>query len=138
MGEKQFEKSDFHPRMESSPRTSALPPLLVFPDLLVFFSPVLNSYRILVPAPCWAVSILHAEQRHPEHGLWPPLGMRMCSVRSDSLQPYDCWLPGSCPWDSPGKNTGVGCHFLLQGIVPTRNQTRVSSISCISRQIPYH
>ena len=20
-----------------------------------------------------------------------------------------------CPWDSPGKNTGVGCHFLLQG-----------------------
>ena len=22
--------------------------------------------------------------------------------------------PGSCPWDSPGKNTGVGCHFLLQ------------------------
>ena len=24
-----------------------------------------------------------------------------------------------CPWDSPGKNTGVGCHFLLQGIFPT-------------------
>ena len=23
------------------------------------------------------------------------------------------------PWDSPGKNTGVGCHFLLQGIFPT-------------------
>ena len=21
-----------------------------------------------------------------------------------------------CPWDSPGKNTGVGCHFLLQGV----------------------
>ena len=21
---------------------------------------------------------------------------------------------GPCPWDSPGKNTGVGCHFLLQ------------------------
>ena len=21
-----------------------------------------------------------------------------------------------CPWDSPGKNTGVGCHFLLQGM----------------------
>ena len=20
----------------------------------------------------------------------------------------------TCPWDSPGKNTGVGCHFLLQ------------------------
>ena len=30
--------------------------------------------------------------------------------------PVDCSLPGSCPWDSPGKNTGGGCHFLLQGI----------------------
>ena len=25
-----------------------------------------------------------------------------------------------CPWDSPGKNTGVGCHVLLQGIFPTQ------------------
>ena len=25
-----------------------------------------------------------------------------------------------CPWDSPGKNTGVGCHPLLQGIFPTQ------------------
>ena len=25
-----------------------------------------------------------------------------------------------CPWDVPGKNTGVGCHFLLQGILPTQ------------------
>ena len=25
-----------------------------------------------------------------------------------------------CPWDSPGKNTGGGCHFLLQGIFPTQ------------------
>ena len=24
------------------------------------------------------------------------------------------------PWDSPGKNTGVGYHFLLQGIFPTQ------------------
>ena len=24
-----------------------------------------------------------------------------------------------CPWDLPGKNTGVGCHFLLQGTFPT-------------------
>ena len=34
---------------------------------------------------------------------------------SDSLQPHR-WQPTRllCPWDSPGKNTGVGCHFLLQ------------------------
>ena len=25
-----------------------------------------------------------------------------------------------CPWNSPGKNTGVGCHALLQGIFPTQ------------------
>ena len=25
-------------------------------------------------------------------------------------------LQTHCPWNSPGKNTGVGCHFLLQGI----------------------
>ena len=25
-----------------------------------------------------------------------------------------------CPWDSPGKKTGVGCHALLQGILPTQ------------------
>ena len=29
-------------------------------------------------------------------------------------------LPGSCPWDSPGKNTEVGCHALLQGIFLTQ------------------
>ena len=25
-----------------------------------------------------------------------------------------------CSWDSPDKNTGVDCHFLLQGIFPTQ------------------
>ena len=37
------------------------------------------------------------------------------SVMSDSVRPHrqqPTRLP--CPWDSPGKNTGVGCHFLLQ------------------------
>ena len=28
--------------------------------------------------------------------------------------PIDGSPPGSRPWDSPGKKTGVGCHFLLQ------------------------
>ena len=28
--------------------------------------------------------------------------------------PRDGSSPGSCPWDSPGNNTGVGCHSLLQ------------------------
>ena len=29
-----------------------------------------------------------------------------------------------CPWDSPGKNTGVGCHALLQGIFLTQGSNR--------------
>ena len=33
----------------------------------------------------------------------------------------DCTLPGSSVHgDSPGQNTGVGCHALLQGIFPTQ------------------
>ena len=33
----------------------------------------------------------------------------------------DSSLPGySCSWDFPGKNTEVGCHFLLQGIFSTQ------------------
>ena len=40
---------------------------------------------------------------------------------SDSLQPPWTVVPRLfCPWDSPGKNTGVGCHALLQEIIPTR------------------
>ena len=39
----------------------------------------------------------------------------VASVVCNSVQPHR-WpltrLP--CPWDSPGKNSGVGCHFLLQ------------------------
>ena len=35
--------------------------------------------------------------------------------------PMDCSLPGSSVHgDSPGKNTGVGCHALVQGIFPTQ------------------
>ena len=39
------------------------------------------------------------------------------SVISNSLWPHNCSLPGSSVHgDSPGKNAGVGCHALLQGI----------------------
>ena len=43
------------------------------------------------------------------------------SVVSDSLQPHGLYPARFfCPWDFPGKNTGVGCHFLLQRIFPTQ------------------
>ena len=37
-----------------------------------------------------------------------------------------------CPWDFPGKNTGVECHFLLQGIFPTQGSNQVFCGSCIA------
>ena len=40
-----------------------------------------------------------------------------CSVRTRGLWPVSLL----CPWDFPGrKNTGVGCHFLLLGILSTQ------------------
>ena len=40
-----------------------------------------------------------------------------------------------CPWDFPGKNTGVGWHFLLQGIFLTQ-ESNLCLLHC--RQILYH
>ena len=45
----------------------------------------------------------------------------ICSVVSNSLWPHGLQPTRLlCPWSSPGKNTGVGCHFLFQGIFPTQ------------------
>ena len=42
-----------------------------------------------------------------------------------------------CPWNFPSKNTGVGCHFLLQGSFWPTDRTWASCVSCICRQILY-
>ena len=42
-----------------------------------------------------------------------------------------------CPWDSPGKNTGVGCHAFLQGIFSTQESNLCSHVSGIGRWIFY-
>ena len=58
------------------------------------------------------------------------------SVLSHSLWPHGLYPSRLlCPWDSPGKNTGVGCHSLLQGIFPTQGPNP-SLLHC--RQILYH
>ena len=36
----------------------------------------------------------------------------------------DCSPRTLCPWNFPGKNTGVGCHFLLQGIFLTQGSNQ--------------
>ena len=58
---------------------------------------------------------------------------------SDSLQPHGLWPTRLlCPWDSPGKSTGVGCHFLLWGIFPAQrsNPRLLRLLHC--RRILYH
>ena len=51
-------------------------------------------------------------------------------------KPMDSSLPSSSVHgDSPGKNTGVGCHALLQGIFPTQG-SKPGLLHC--RQILYH
>ena len=51
------------------------------------------------------------------------------SVVSDSVRPHR-WQPTRLPspWDSPGKNTGMGCHFLLQRMT-VKSQSEVAQ-SC--------
>ena len=47
------------------------------------------------------------------------LKVSVCSVMPSSLRHPRLWPARLLrPWDAPGKNTGVGCHFLLQGNLP--------------------
>ena len=52
-----------------------------------------------------------------------------CSVVSDSFRPHGLQPTRLlCPWDFPGKSTGVCWHFLLQGSSQPRDRTWVSCI----------
>ena len=66
-----------------------------------------------------------------EHDEW-----RVCaySLQPHGLQPTRLL----CPWDSPGKNTGMGGHFLLQGNFPTPGLN--PRLPCLLRwrQVLYH
>ena len=56
--------------------------------------------------------------------LWPTL-----------CDPMDCSLPGfSVHGNSPGKNTGVGCHSLLWGIFPTQG-LQVDSLPWVCKEL---
>ena len=58
------------------------------------------------------------------------------SVVSDSMRPHRLKPTRLlCPWDFPGKSTGVGCHFLLQRIFPTQG-SNLGLLHC--RQMLYH
>ena len=70
------------------------------------------------------VEIIEAEEKRKRLGknkTEPQGRVCVCSVMSDSLGPHGLQVTRLfCPWDFPGKNTRVGCHFLLQRIFPTQ------------------
>ena len=66
-----------------------------------------------------------------EGSLWGPVGFLVSVSVSVSewkslshvrlfATPWKVAHQALCPWDSPGKNTGVDCHFPVQGIFPTQ------------------
>ena len=57
--------------------------------------------------------------------------LQLCPTLCD---PIDCSPPGSHPWDSPGKHTGVGCHFLLQ-CMKVKSESEVAQ-SCLTLRNP--
>ena len=58
------------------------------------------------------------------------------SVVSDSVRPHRLRQPTRLPrpWDSPGKNTGVDCHFLLQ-CMEVKSESEVTQ-SCLTLRDP--
>ena len=67
--------------------------------------------------------------------------MRACaySVMSNSLWPHGLQPPKPlCPWNSLGKNTGVGYLSFSRESSWPRDWTHVSCVSCIGKRILYH
>ena len=61
---------------------------------------------------------------------------QLCPTLCD---PMDCMQPTRFlrPWGFPGKNTGVGCHFLLQGIFLTQGSNQHLLCLLYHKQILY-
>ena len=81
----------------------------------------------------------------PKNFLCPVLAPAAKSHQScpTLCDPIDGSPPGSHPWDSPGKNTGVGCHFLLQ-CMKVKSKSEVTQLcptlrdpmDCVAHQAP--
>ena len=99
-------------------------------------SPEINCDRLCIRSCTWVLRMhkkgkrsAHVEltgrrakrSKHRDLNSWIPGSGKVCcccwvtSVVSNSVWPHRRQPTRLlCPWDSPGKNTGVGCHFLLQ------------------------
>ena len=77
----------------------------------------------LQTAGCERISAKHTSDKRLEPRIHREMLVFSRSVVS-TLQPHGLQpVRLLCPWDFPGKNTGVGCHFLLQGISPAQGSS---------------
>ena len=121
LGTKQQQQSEAPSSGKQMPVHSHLPFTVSPPFLWAFLQ---STETTLSASPSFTKpSLCHRKKL----GLW---------VLAKSLQSYPTlqlhrWQPTRlpCPWDSPGKNTGVGCHFLLQCM-------RVKSESEVTQSCP--
>ena len=92
---------------------------LPFPSQLDLIKPGIKSVPLMCPALAGGFLTTHTTWKACESNLC--CAMLSCSTVSNSLRPVDYNPPGSSAReDSPGKNTGVSCHALLQGIFPNQ------------------
>ena len=91
--------------------------------------------RYYLSAPCGQVLLWTLRVQEWMKQTLTLTGMLSHSVVSDSLQPHGLWPTKILyPWDSPGKNTGVGCYSSSRGSSRPSNQT---CISCsVSQSVP--
>ena len=73
--------------------------------------PLLISLTIISLAQATTISLLNC---------YNSLCAVLCLLSHAWLFATLCTVVCLCPWDSPGKNNGVGCHTLLHGIFPTQ------------------
>ena len=67
--------------------------------------------------------------------------MCVCSFVSDCLQSHRLYFTSlPCPWNFPSKNSGVDCHFLLQGIFQTQglNLRLLRLLQWLADSLPLH
>ena len=96
-----------------------------------------NVFLELLTWPCeeWLTLFTGTAQRATGAVLSSLCCCQVASVVSDSVWPHR-WQPTRLPrpWDSPGKNTGVGCHFLLQ-CMNVKSESEVAQ-SCLTLTDP--
>ena len=97
-----------------------------FSSLWMRFLPSALTAGQDLPSSLWPFLTFGVKSNNPEWSLAAAKSRQSCPTLCD---PIDGSPLGSHPWDSPGKNTGVGCHFLLQFV-------KVKSKSAVAQSCP--